>query len=102
MIKCICLNDKDKPNKIPKEKWPENGKEYTVIFTTFVLPQRELGFQLEELDLDKSCFPYEYFLANRFGFTAEEFNKLSGFIKDCNDIAVSVKELMEQTKVIEP
>lgn len=102
MIKCTCINDKYKPNKIPKEKWIENGKEYTIIFTTFVLPQRELGFQLEELDLDKSCFPYEYFLANRFGFSKEEFDKLAAFIKDCNDIAVSIKELMEQTKIIAP
>jgi len=102
MVKCICLNDKGKPNKIPAEKWIKNGQEYTIVFASYVLPQKELGFQIEGLELDESCFPYEYFLANRFGFTLEEFDKLMDFIKECNDIAISVKELMEQTKVFHP
>ena len=75
------------------------GQEYTIAFASYVLPQKELGLQIEGLELDESCFPYEYFLANRFGFTLEEFNKLIDFIKECNDIAISVKELMEQTKL---
>lgn len=99
MIKCICLNDKDRPSKIPAEKWVKNGHEYTITFASFVLPQRQLAFQLSELDLDDSCLPYEYFLANRFGFSLEEFDKLIDFVKECNDISVSVKELMNQTNI---
>lgn len=99
MIKCICLNDKDRPSKIPADKWLKNGKEYTVTFASYVLPQKELAFQLEEIDLDDSCLPYEYFLANRFGFSLEEFDKLIDFIKECNDITISVKDLMKQTHI---
>jgi hypothetical protein len=99
MIKCTCLNDKNKPSRIPEDKWLKNGQEYIIVFASYVLPQKELGFQLQGLDLDDSCSPYEYFLANRFGFTLEEFDKLIDFIKDCNDITISIKELMKQTNI---
>lgn len=99
MIKCICINDKNKPKEIPKKKWPEKGKEYTVIFTIVVLPQRRLAFQLEEIDLDESCFPYEYFLAERFAMTKEDFDKLPEFLKECGQTNLSIQELMKETHV---
>jgi hypothetical protein len=102
MVKCICINDKGKPNKIPTEKWIKEGQEYTIAFASYLLPQKELGFQIEGLDLGRSCFPYEYFLANRFGFTLSEFNKLMDFVKECNEITISVKELIAQTKIVYP
>ena len=69
MIKCLCINDSNKPNPIPKDKWVEKGKEYTILFSMTVLPQKQLAFQLNEIDLDDSCSPYTWFLANRFSFS---------------------------------
>lgn len=100
MIKCVCLNDKDRPNEIPISKWVKKDKEYTIIFAIVVLPQRKLGLQLEEIDLDESCFPYEYFLAERFGFTKEEFDKLPAFIKECGQTHLSIQELIKQTELV--
>lgn len=100
MVKCICVNDSGKPKSISADKWLEKGREYTIIFASFLLPQNELGLQLKEVDLDESCFPYEYFLANRFAFYKDDFDKLVEFIKDCGEMNVSVKELVKQTKVI--
>ena len=97
MIKCLCVNDDNKPNQIPQEKWLEKGKEYTLAFTMTVLPQKQLAFQVEEIDLDDSCSPYTWFLANRFTFREEDLQKLIEFIKDCNHITFSVKELMKET-----
>jgi len=96
MIKCICINDKDKPKKIPIEKWVVEGKEYTIQFVLTVLPSEELAFQLEEIDLDESCFPYAYFSASRFAFTEDDFQKLIEFNKECSEISTSVKELMNE------
>jgi hypothetical protein len=97
MVKCICINDKNRPSKIPQEKWLKEGEEYTIIFTLIVLPQKTLAVQLEEIDLDESCMPYEFFLANRFAFTQEELEKLIEFIKECTQVNMSIKELLKQT-----
>jgi hypothetical protein len=97
MVKCICIDDKNRPSKIPQNKWLKEGEEYTVIFTLRVLPQKTLAVQLEEIDLDESCMPYEFFLANRFAFTKDELEKLIALIEECNDISLSIKDLLKQT-----
>ena len=99
MIKCICIDDSNKPTVIPKEKWLEKGKEYTLAFTMTVKPQKKLAFQLQEIELDESCSPYTWFLASRFTFREEDLEKLIEFIKECNHITFSVNELMKVTKV---
>jgi hypothetical protein len=101
MIKCICINDSDRPTKIPVEKWLEKDKEYTLAFCITVLPQKQLAFQLQEIDLDDSCSPYEWFLANRFAFRKQDLEKLAEFIKECNDITFSMKDLMKEISVNE-
>jgi hypothetical protein len=99
MIKCVCINNDDRPSKIPPHKWLEKGKEYTLSFTMTVHPQKKLAFQLEEIDLDESCNPYSWFLASRFAFREEDLEKLIEFIHECNNITFSIKELMNATKV---
>ena len=99
MIQCLCINDRNKPTQIPQDKWIEMGKEYTLLFSMTVLPQKQLAFQLNEIDLDDSCSPYEWFLANRFAFRKEDLQRLIEFIEECNHITFSVKELMKETTV---
>jgi hypothetical protein len=100
MIRCACINDKDRPNDIPKGKWVKKGQVYTIEFAIVVLPQRELGLQLEEITLDESCAPYEYFLAHRFAFLKDDLYKLQEFIKVCAKINMSIKELMSQSNIL--
>ncbi len=100
-IKCICINAKEKPSKIPDNKWIVEGAEYTVIFTLVVLPQKTLAVQLDEIDLDESCMPYTFFLANRFAFRNDDIGKLIDFIEECTHVNISIKELMKQTQTIE-
>ncbi len=101
MIKCVCIDAENKPSKIPQHKWLEEGKEYTLSFSMTVLPQKRLAFQLEEIELDESCSPYTWFLADRFAFREEDLKRLIEFIEDCNKITFSIKELMKVTKVNE-
>ena len=100
MVKCICIDDTEKPRLIPQDKWVEEGKEYTVIFTTWVLPQKQLAFALEEIDLDESCLPYEYFLAERFAFHEDDMQSLHDLIEESAALADSVNELMEQVNLM--
>lgn len=97
MIKCICVDDKNRPSKVPPHKWVKEGQEYTVIFTLVVLPQKTLAVQLDEIDLDESCMPYSFFLANRFAFSKDDMGKLVDFIEECTHVNMSIKELLKQT-----
>lgn len=101
MIKCLCINDNNKPTQIPSEKWLKKGTEYTLLFSMTVLPQKQLAFQLNEIDLDDSCSPYTWFLANRFAFRQEDLDKLIEFIQECNKITFSVNELMKEININE-
>jgi hypothetical protein len=66
-MKVVCINDKNKPKQIPFNKWIKEGEQYTVIFATPLnIQKNKLGYQLKEIDLDKSCFPYHYFDSSRF------------------------------------
>ena len=99
MVECICIDDKNRPKEIPANKWLAKGNKYNVIYTVVVLPQRQLAFHLEEIDLDETCKPYEYFLANRFAFTEDNLEKLMELIEDCNQTSFSIEELMTQTEL---
>jgi len=101
MVTCTCINDKNKPRAIPKAKWLVKDQEYTVIFTTTVMPQKQLAVHLAEIELDETCFPYEYFLASRFAFTQENLLLLMELIKDCSDTSFSMDELLKQTQLEE-
>jgi hypothetical protein len=96
MIPCICIDASSKPNEIPKSKWLKEGKKYHVIYTTIVLPQRELAFDLSEIQLTENELPYEYFLSSRFAIRDEDIDKLMQLIEDCSDTDFSVGELMAQ------
>lgn len=101
VVKCICVDDSSRPNEIPTSKWIKKGNEYTILYTTLVLPQKELGVHLSEINLTENELPYEYFLAKRFSFTPEELMKLLELIRQCNDSHFSINELLNQTKTQE-
>lgn len=101
MVEVICINDSNKPKEIPTNKWIKEGEKYTVIYTVTVLPQKQLAFHLAEIELDDSCLPYEYFLANRFAIKPEDLEKLIQLIKDCSDTDFSIDELLKQTELQE-
>jgi len=101
MVECICIDDSNRPKEIPANKWVKKDNEYNIIFTITVLPQKELGVVLAEIELTDKELPYEYFLAKRFAFTEEALKKLIELIKDCSDINFSMDELLEQTQLAE-
>lgn len=71
-MKVVCINDSNRPKQIPPEKWIVKGQTYTVISTTLMNIQRnKVGVKLAEIELGQSCFPYEYFDADRFAITTE-------------------------------
>jgi hypothetical protein len=71
----ICINDGNRPKQIPAEKWIVKGQTYTVIATSQMnLQRKKIGLKLKEIELDPSCFPYEYFDADRFKIVQPEIS----------------------------
>jgi len=65
-MKVVCIDDSNKPIDIPEHKWVKKDEIYTIAKVVKLnLQANTLGVELEEIDLT-DCFPYEYFLANRF------------------------------------
>lgn len=66
-MKVVCINDSNRPKQIPEDKWIKKGVEYTLVkLVRLNIQANKLGASLEEITLDESCFPYEYFDADRF------------------------------------
>jgi len=101
MIKCICINDLNKPFQIPEDKWVKKDQSYHVIYTIWSITSQKVGVYLDEISLDDSCLPYEYFDINRFAFNINDIGKLHQLIKDCSDTDFSMDELMESTNKTE-
>jgi nuclear transport factor 2 (NTF2) superfamily protein len=91
MIKCICIDDSNRPSKIPSEKWIKKDSEYNIICAMYVMPQGKIAVQLDEIILDESCAPYEYFLAERFAFTDKGLKDLIQLIADSTRINNEIK-----------
>jgi len=98
-FKVVCINDSDKPEDIPSSKWVKKDQIYTVIEVSKMRMQGNLlGYKLAEIDLD-SCFPYQYFAANRFGIIVDQFvedawveEKLEKIMREAEKEAVEFPE----------
>lgn len=99
MIKCICVDDKNRPSKIPSEKWIKKGDEYTIMFAQFVKPQKQLAVQLAEVNLDESCAPFEYFLAKRFAIRKKDLDALHELIYESYQVNEMISEIAEQINI---
>jgi len=66
-MRVICIDDANKPAKIPVEQWIKEGEVYTVIKAVQMgLQDGKYGFLLKEVQMSADCFPYEYYDADRF------------------------------------
>ena len=66
MLKVVCINDKNKPSKIPQSEWIVEGNVYTVRAAAALKLGFKIGLLLEEVQLSPESFPYEYYDASRF------------------------------------
>lgn len=102
MVKCICINDRDKPSVIPKSKWVEMDKEYTITHVYFHANQENgiQGVSLYEIYLDESCSPYETFKLSRFAISINDLNKLIELIKNCTELNdLDITKFIEESQL---
>ena len=72
-MKVICINDANKPAKIPQNEWIKEGVIYTVTEVAKMgIQAGKFGYLLKEISLSKESFPYEYYSADRFGVLVDQ------------------------------
>jgi hypothetical protein len=72
-MKVICINDANKPGKIPPSEWIKEGVIYTVTEVVKMgIQAGKFGYLLKEVSLSKESFPYEYYSADRFGVLVDQ------------------------------
>lgn len=86
MIKCICIDNADRPNEIPISKWLELEKEYTItkIFN-MKFQNGVLGAELKELDISEFA-TYNCFRLTRFGFKEQDLKALGELMVASSEI----------------
>lgn len=95
-VKCLCIDDSNKPKEIPKSKWVVKDKEYTITHIFFHYQQQISGVELKEITLDDSYFPFISFMITRFAFTKESLEQLANLAKECSELTdVDISKLLE-------
>ena len=96
MVKCICIDDKNKPEIIPESKWIKEENFYHIIEIVVLLPSNKLGVKLKEVKLTKTESPYEFYKLERFGFiTPEDLEAFFKLLKDCMEMDEVLKQNIE-------
>tara|TARA_B100001287_G_C22456805_1_gene423142 strand:- start:154 stop:483 length:330 start_codon:yes stop_codon:yes gene_type:complete len=68
-LKVICIDASNKPEEIPEDLWVKQDEIYTIKDVARLAIQGDkIGYKFEEIELDESCFPYEFYNADRFMF----------------------------------
>ena len=74
-MKIICINDQNRPNEVPLNRWLKKGEKYTINKIMFMTQQNLYGIKIEEINND-DLFPYSYFALNRFGIDIKDIEEL--------------------------
>jgi len=101
-IRVICINDSGRPSDIPISKWPVKGKHYTV--TSHVVMHSmggRIGATLEEISLD-GCFPYKYYLADRFAIPADDMEAISRAAELLREVQKELDRLSIEETELDP
>lgn len=85
-IKCICLDDKNRPVEIPVEKWPVKNQTYHITWIYNMINQPGIkGVELSEFDIS-NCLPYNAYRLSRFGISLDDLDKFIQLMKDTNEV----------------
>ena len=101
MVKVECIDDKNRPPEIPKEKWPVEKKHYHITQVYLHKNQNNIqGVLLKEIALDGSNWPYVSYKMSRFALLdPEDILALAELIVECDEL--SDIDIEEAEKILE-
>lgn len=75
-IPVICINDKDRPNEVPLNRWVKLGEKYHIVQLDKLNAHGGIyGVKLAEINNDDLA-PYQYFRLTRFGVPVDSLAEL--------------------------
>lgn len=101
MIKTKCINDSNRPEDFPANKWLKKDNEYHITHVYYHISQGISGCELAEINMNDTK-PYASFKIDRFAFSVDDLEKLLELIKDCNDLSdvdIDVNKLIEELEL---
>lgn len=100
MIKCICIDDANKPVEISSSNWIKKEETYHITHIYYHPNQGIQGCSLYEKPLGEDCYPYESFKLSRFGISIDDLEKFIEFMKLCTELNdVDIKTLIEESQL---
>ena len=103
-IRCICIDDQNKPSQIPQSKWVKKGEQYNITYVFIMVNQNRIqGCEIAEYDISMYK-PYNCYRLSRFAILAEDLDKLMKLIKDCDDMRqledLDIDKLVEEIEFV--
>tara|TARA_R100001460_G_scaffold82443_1_gene123409 strand:- start:285 stop:593 length:309 start_codon:yes stop_codon:yes gene_type:complete len=75
-MKAICIDSSNKPDRISKYEWIEEGVVYTITKVVELGTQsNKLGIALQEVELTSASAPYKYYSLERFLIIPDEIRE---------------------------
>jgi len=97
-VKCICINNKNKPQEIILQNWLKEGDEYTINYVYYHVNQGIQGVTLNEIQTNS--IEYTSYRLDRFAFTQEGINQLIELMQECTELGkVDIMELIEESNL---
>jgi hypothetical protein len=98
MIRCICIDDTNRPEDLPLSRWVKKDKQYHINYIyEHLLQGGILGVCLNEIDLLELKTQYSSFKITRFGIHTEDLQKFIELCKDTAELSdINIEELVER------
>lgn len=97
-VKCICINNKNKPKEIILQNWLKENDEYTINYVYYHPHQGIQGVTLNEVQTKSE--KYSSYRLDRFAFTKESIDQLIELMKDCTELGkIDIQQLIEESNL---
>lgn len=103
MIKCLCIDDKNRPQEILPQNWIQEGIQYNITHIYKQMNPTQKGIQgVELLEVKTKSVVYNCFKLSRFAIFESDLDKFFQMMKDCTELNdIDISELISECELIE-
>lgn len=97
-VKCLCINNKNRPSEVLPQNWINEGTEYTINYVYYHVNQGIQGVTLDEVQTKSE--KYSSYRLDRFAFTKEGIEQLIELMQDCTELGkLDIQELIKESEL---
>ncbi len=97
-VKCLCINNKNRPKEVLPQNWINEGTEYTINYVYYHAGQGIQGVTLNEVQTKSEI--YSSYRLDRFAFTEEGIKDLIELMEDCTELGkLDIEELIKESNL---